>query len=49
MAVLLSTSGGVYHWNVKERVPVKTFPASVKGGIVSATLSPDGIPNAESF
>ena len=41
MSVLLSTSGGIYHWNIRERVPVKKY-ASTDRGIVSATASPDG-------
>jgi hypothetical protein len=42
MAVVLSTSGGVYHWNVKERTPVRKFPACSIDGILTTTLSPDG-------
>jgi len=41
MAVLLSTSAGIYQWNIRERVPEKRYSSSDRG-IISATISPDG-------
>lgn len=43
MAVVLTTSGGVFHWNIKELVPRKRFSASNDVGILSSAMNPDGI------
>jgi hypothetical protein len=43
MAVVLTTSGGVFHWNLKELVPRKRFTASNDDGILSSAMNPDGI------
>ena len=42
MAALLTTSGGVYDWNLKELVPRRKFVASGAEGIVCSALSPNG-------
>ena len=47
MAVILSTKDGVYYWNLKGRTPIKKFAStgSSSDGIISTTLSPDGLPS----
>jgi hypothetical protein len=44
MAVLLTTSGGVYLWNLKELVPRKKFVSTGSDGVLCSAVSPNGIP-----
>jgi hypothetical protein len=44
MAVLLTTSGGVYLWNLKELVPRKKFVSTGGDGVLCSAVSPNGIP-----
>ena len=44
MAVLLTTSAGVFQWNLKELVPRKKFNASSNDGILSSAVNNDRLP-----